>query len=52
MFINKQQYSKKIKINFLEIFKLTYKLYMPDKRLIALINVKRKVRALQGHSAR
>ena len=36
----------------LDISKLNNKLNLPDKRLIALYLLKRKVRALQGHSAR
>ena len=36
----------------LDISELNNRLDLPDKRLIALCLLKRKVRALQGHSAR
>ena len=52
MSTNKPKFGKKILLNTLEILNFSYKLSQPDKRLIALIFLKRKVRTLQGHSAR
>ena len=40
MLANKQKPYKKIQIKFLEIFYLNYRLWMPDKWLIALIYFK------------
>ena len=37
MSINKPKFGKKIQLNTLEILNFSYKLSMPDKRLIALI---------------
>ena len=51
MFSDKQKSNKNLKI-VLEILILNYKLNLSDERLIALIVLKRKVRALQGYSAR
>ena len=48
----KSKFSEKIQLKFLAVLYFSYKLLMPDKWLIALIFLKRKVRALQGHSAR
>ena len=50
MFTNKQKPLAKLK-NKLEIFYLSIRLFSPDERLIALY-LKRKVRTLQGYSAR
>ena len=51
MSFNKQKLIISLDIK-LEILQLNYKLLGPDERFIALIFLKRKVRALQGCSAR
>ena len=51
MSFNKSKSPQKLVLR-LEILKFKYRLKLPDERLIALIYLKRKVRTLQGYSAR